>query len=586
MHSIQQRLSIRRLAGSPLRELAESVVLLALAVLLFRTFAAEGYLISTGSMAPTLLGYHRRVECPACQFHLARGAAFDQSTSTGRIAAAYPSRDQQRKTVDLAETDSDSEYEYDTHCPNCGLEEIPVRNIPRNEGDQLLVQKLTYQFRDPRRWEVVVFQNQQDHSEAYVKRVVGLPGERVQVRDGDVYINGAVVRKPFEVQQALRIPVHDYLHQPVDGDPDWRPRWTVQRDQTEASAGEFAVKWSLLPERLVFDDGDNQPAAEARSPSLGAVAAAAPEQPLQWVLYEHWIRTGGDHVTKIPLSRWPVEIPLPEGPTLRYEEGQLSCLGTLSAFEYRMWHQRSDDPDYRAALDRLFEQSHIAPIHDDYGYNSSLAGRRHPQHDLMLSLTIPKLHGSGRLELQMTDGADLFYLEIMPASRRLALYRNEDLQPLWDLPWPEQAAESPITVDFSLFDQQVLIAWNGKAVAPGVSYTPNRVRAPLRRPVRIGAGGLQCEISELMLYRDVYYTNKGTTPDEGTVLGEDQFFVLGDNSPVSLDSRVWENPAISRRSLIGKPFVVHLPSRQGRIRWQGNERYVRIPDFSRIRYIH
>jgi hypothetical protein len=61
--------------------------------------------------------------------------------------------------------------------------------------------------------------------------------------------------------------------------------------------------------------------------------------------------------------------------------------------------------------------------------------------------------------------------------------------------------------------------------------------------------------------------------------------VLGDNSPVSNDGRSWPQGAIKRSQLIGKPFVVHLPSRPGRISFGGFTRYIRVPDFSRIRYI-
>ncbi len=55
-------------------------------------------------------------------------------------------------------------------------------------GDNLILDKLTYHFRDPERFDVVVFdQTEQDH---YIKRVIGLPGETVQIIDGYVYING------------------------------------------------------------------------------------------------------------------------------------------------------------------------------------------------------------------------------------------------------------------------------------------------------------------------------------------------------------------------------------------------------------
>ena len=67
---------------------------------------------------------------------------------------------------------------------------------------------------------------------------------------------------------------------------------------------------------------------------------------------------------------------------------------------------------------------------------------------------------------------------------------------------------------------------------------------------------------------------------------DDEFFVLGDNSPVSVDSRCWDDPAVKRSNLVGKPVVVHLPSQQGKFNLFGETRFVRIPDFSRVRYIH
>ncbi len=73
--------------------------------------------------------------------------------------------------------------------------------------------------------------------------------------------------------------------------------------------------------------------------------------------------------------------------------------------------------------------------------------------------------------------------------------------------------------------------------------------------------------------------------DQPIQLGADEFFVLGDNSPVSNDGRSWAQGAIKRSQLIGKPFIVHLPSRPGRISFGGFTRYIRVPDFSRIRYI-
>lgn len=56
------------------------------------------------------------------------------------------------------------------------------------DGDYLLVDEISYRFKEPARGDVVVFQSPQDPSVYYIKRIVGLPGERVEVQDGQVII--------------------------------------------------------------------------------------------------------------------------------------------------------------------------------------------------------------------------------------------------------------------------------------------------------------------------------------------------------------------------------------------------------------
>ena len=58
------------------------------------------------------------------------------------------------------------------------------------DGDNLIVDKISYRFRDPRRFEVIVFPYRYAEDTYYIKRIIGLPGETVQIIDGYVYING------------------------------------------------------------------------------------------------------------------------------------------------------------------------------------------------------------------------------------------------------------------------------------------------------------------------------------------------------------------------------------------------------------
>ena len=59
-----------------------------------------------------------------------------------------------------------------------------------SDGDNLIVDKLSYRFRDPERYDIIVFPYQHAENTYYIKRIIGLPGETVQVKDGYTYING------------------------------------------------------------------------------------------------------------------------------------------------------------------------------------------------------------------------------------------------------------------------------------------------------------------------------------------------------------------------------------------------------------
>lgn len=58
-----------------------------------------------------------------------------------------------------------------------------------SDGDNLIVDKISYRFRDPERYDIIVFPYQYEENTYYIKRIIGLPGETVQVIDGYVYIN-------------------------------------------------------------------------------------------------------------------------------------------------------------------------------------------------------------------------------------------------------------------------------------------------------------------------------------------------------------------------------------------------------------
>jgi signal peptidase I len=101
-------------------------------------------------------------------------------------------------------------------------------------GDRLIVEKLSYRFHTPQRGDIVVFnppERAHGNGNAFIKRVIGLPGERIDIHDGRVFINGKSLSEPYIQEQPLYHP------------PDW--------DSLEIPGG-------LIPAGKVFVMGDNR----------------------------------------------------------------------------------------------------------------------------------------------------------------------------------------------------------------------------------------------------------------------------------------------------------------------------------------
>ena len=67
-----------------------------------------------------------------------------------------------------------------------------------SDGDNLIVDKISYRFRDPKRYDIIVFPYQYKEHTYYIKRIIGLPGETVQVtEEGDILINGEILKESY-----------------------------------------------------------------------------------------------------------------------------------------------------------------------------------------------------------------------------------------------------------------------------------------------------------------------------------------------------------------------------------------------------
>jgi len=72
-----------------------------------------------------------------------------------------------------------------------------------HDHQRLIIEKISYHFHSPERGDIIVLRPPQRQSEPLIKRVIGLPGETVEIRDGHVYINGVVLEEPYLNQQTL-----------------------------------------------------------------------------------------------------------------------------------------------------------------------------------------------------------------------------------------------------------------------------------------------------------------------------------------------------------------------------------------------
>ncbi len=67
-----------------------------------------------------------------------------------------------------------------------------------SDGDSLIVDKISYRFKDPKRFDIIVFPFEYKEETYYIKRIIGLPGEKVRIdREGVIYINGEVLEENY-----------------------------------------------------------------------------------------------------------------------------------------------------------------------------------------------------------------------------------------------------------------------------------------------------------------------------------------------------------------------------------------------------
>ena len=111
-------------------------------------------------------------------------------------------------------------------------------------------------------------------------------------------------------------------------------------------------------------------------------------------------------------------------------------------------------------------------------------------------------------------------------------------------------------------------------------------REDVTSPFRIGSQGATIAFRHIKLYRDIYYRpGDRRASAERFQLGEGEYFMLGDNSANSDDSRSWQIPAVPERNFLGKPFLLHQPSRPSQWSVGGRKVDGQSIDWGRIRWL-
>ncbi|MFW6062008.1 MAG: signal peptidase I [Planctomycetota bacterium] len=503
---------------SSIRDTVESVWVAIILAFVLRAFLIQAFVIPTGSMAPRLMGQHWQLECPSCHYRYAYGFR-----GRGRGVGAAGAE-----------------------CPNCGMPYVgQQRNV--DSGDRVLVMKYLYHLRPPKPWDVVVFRNPQNNRENYIKRLVGLPGETIEIVRGDVFVADQpdgpfhVRRKPYAAQAAMWQPV--FMN-------DYRPNYDMLRD------------------------------ADVRQPLR------------QWVPSR-----GGD--------AWQQQGD--GGRTFRYTgTGKPAVLAFQAGREAFMPY---------------------------YGYNYRNEEQRHVYSkadvctDLKLAATFLPEQGDSKVGLSMTSLDNVFFAEVHADGQAMLTYRNGDgTAHRWKAKVDPLAlgrghAVALTHADFRAtlwIDDEPVVQTTDEVYSGNYQAIKRRVRMAEDKPiptpeVQLVASGGPLELRHVKLMRDVYYTQQ-TIPEQLAALeplydyaerlglvealprpgwgtmghpivlrdfeddDRDEFFVLGDNSPESLDSRGWAAAGptlrlldergepqyrlgtVPRYNLLGKALFVYWPA--------------------------
>lgn len=606
------------------RETIESIVIAFVLAFLFRTFEAEAFVIPTGSMSPSLQGQHKDVDCSECGYRFRTTASSEGDERLQRIA-------QRRPAHEIAGVDIVAGM-----CPMCrqtmlmrpdvstdvpdyiNSEDIPAETS--YPGDRILVNKFAYTGRDPSRWDVVVFKFPGDGEMNYIKRLVGLPNETLRIYQGDLFVRDdaldrdfQIARKPADKVWHMLQPVHDTAYDSATlFNAGWPLRWHSNSGwQTETKVNDQTVEQTYRIDAT----------ASAKAPA--------------WLRYQHYLPSDND---------WAI--------ARDYEKSNRHS--GLSKEQWLTTAQPeliTDFNPYNAHI--LRKQTYNGP----WSIEPHQLGVEWVS-DLAVKCQVDVQQTSGAIFLDLVEAGRHFTcrIDISSGEATFSIEGASQFKPTALTPVNKTGSYELL---FANVDDQLLLWVDGNLIeVDGATYGEAEIGSRKKllpqtddtdqgdlAPVGIGAVGTKLAITRLEILRDIYYIaanhhdsqrnqmgyftdylhpgnskllddgsrvrplhnirelfknpetwNRFTTRQKREfTIDDNQLFVMGDNSPASQDSRLWNvpnvrkgnakpgGPYLDRRLLIGKAVYVFWPHSWGGV--PGVKPLPGFPGFSDMRLV-
>ena len=395
--------------------------------------------IAGGSMVPALLGKHHSLVCNDCKF-------------------PFP--------VDSTNP-PDSGYAV---CPNCGYDKVVYDVAKPKQSETIPIQTGN---KNIQRWDLAAFRFGQTKKKG-VKRVVGLPGETILIKNGDVWVNGKLAQRPWRLRKQMMISHYDSRYVPTS--INISSRWNLENNQN----------WTFKDRQFIWRGSDD---SESESTGLNyqpvhCFASKNNRKPLNYVPDIYGFNQNLNRIELNVVDQIFVKFPM-----------------KLDAHCYLTFSTSCGGNDIVFKVDPTSEQ---VSIHADSKSTTA---------------TLPT---STKISNQLDVGFCTF------DSRPTLLIGGK---PICELDLTEtaetvdgSAKKSRLEFDIRIHEHPSLESFDSSSTA------------------RMGTLG------PIQINRDLYYFSDHASK---FTLADDEFLLLGDNVPISIDSRNWDEPAIPRKQILG-----------------------------------